>query len=125
MTNAEANQWLLDNPHLVTQSTKMDKETAHNFFAAYNALSPVKKGVTTCGRCIHNMRQFLQAKLKELENMKKFDVYRTAKGNLSFQKRGESIMTIRSTTGEAAKEALAQLKVIEKRTQKKIDSKDV
>ena len=58
--------------------------------------------------------------------MKTYNVYRTAKGNLSLKpnKQG-SIFTIHATTDEGAKEALNQLKTFESRTDKKIDDSNV
>lgn len=53
--------------------------------------------------------------------MRTYNVYRTAKGNLSFKKREEPVFSIRCSSDLGAEEALTQLKAFEKRTNKKIE----
>ena len=110
MNEQEAYQWLLYNENLIKNSTKFTDTIQKEFFEVYNLLSPTKKSVTSCGRCVHNMRVYLQAQLKTTKNMTQYSVYRTAKGNLSFKPQGESVFTIRSNSRVGADEALAQLK---------------
>ncbi len=114
MTEQQTFQWLLDNENLIVNSTQMDREFQQQFFAAYNMLSPVKKTQTSCGRCIHNMRVYLQDQIKQIKVMTEYKVYRTVKGNLSFKERGEVEYTIRCNSKLGADEALALIKKSEK-----------
>ena len=114
MTEQQTFQWLLDNENLIVNSTQMDREFQQQFFAAYNKISPVKKTQTSCGRCIHNMRVYLQDQIKQIKVMTEYKVYRTVKGNLSFKERGEVEYTIRCNSKLGADEALALIKKSEK-----------
>lgn len=122
MNKQLAYQWLLQNQPLINHSIRFTPGQIDQFFAAYNSITGENKTKTTCGRCIINMKRRFQTETKKLELMKKYDVYRTAKGNLSLKpnKQG-SIFTIHASTDEGAKEALQSLKMIESRTDKKID----
>lgn len=115
MTEQQAHQWLMDNELLIKNVTQFTKEQQTKFFEAYNALHPIPKTQTSCGRCIHNMRVYLQDQIKQLHKMKKYEVYRTDKGNLSFKQNGDCIFVIRCSTDSGAKEALLMLKKAEKR----------
>ena len=114
MTEQQTFQWLLDNENLIVNSTQMDREFQQQFFAAYNIISPVKKTQTSCGRCIHNMRVYLQDQIKQIKVMTEYRVYRTVKGNLSFKEQGEVEYTIRCNSKLGADEALALIKKSEK-----------
>lgn len=114
MTEQQTFQWLLDNENLIVNSTQMDREFQQQFFAAYNIISPVKKTQTSCGRCIHNMRVYLQDQIKQIKVMTEYKVYRTVKGNLSFKEQGEVEYTIRCNSKLGADEALALIKKSEK-----------
>lgn len=114
MTEQQTFQWLLDNENLIVNSTQMDREFQQQFFAAYNMISPVKKTQTSCGRCIHNMRVYLQDQIKQIKVMTEYKVYRTTKGNLSFKEQGEVEYTIRCNSKLGAEEALALIKKSEK-----------
>ena len=52
--------------------------------------------------------------------MKIYNVYRTAKGNLTFKKNGESIYTVRATTRNGAEHMLTMLKRAEKRLEEDV-----
>jgi bacterioferritin-associated ferredoxin len=121
MTEQEAYAWLEANEYLVMNATKMEPQQFKEFFEVYNTLSPVKKQQTSCARCIHNMRVYLQAHIKQINNMQQYLVYRTAKGTLTFKPNGDSIFTIKCNSKLAADEALAQLKAFEKRENKLIN----
>mgnify|MGYP003647519857 CR=1 FL=1 len=56
--------------------------------------------------------------------MRKYNVYRTDKGNLSFKENGGHVYVIRCTSDLGAEEALRMLKATEKRTNKKIEDYD-
>lgn len=114
MTEQQTYQWLLDNENLIVNSTQMDREFQQQFFAAYNMLSPIKKTQTRCGRCVHQMRVYLQDQIKQIKTMTEYKVYRTEKGNLSFKVNGEVEYTIRCNSKLGANEALALLKKAEK-----------
>ena len=51
--------------------------------------------------------------------MKKYLVYRTAKGNLTYFKHGEPVYTVRCSTDAAAQEAIIMLKRAEKQNKKR------
>ena len=53
--------------------------------------------------------------------MRKYNVYRTDKGNLSWKLNGDCIYVIRCSSDLGADEMLRQLKEYEKRTNKKIE----
>lgn len=122
MTEQQAYQWLLDNENIIVNSTRMDREVQQQFFEAYNTLSPVKKTQTSCGRCIYQMRVYLQDQIKQIKTMTEYKVYRTAKGNLSFKANGEVEYTIRCNSKLAADEALAVLKKSEKQIKEQDDN---
>ena len=116
-----AQQWLLDNQLIVTGNISF-RNQINEFFAAYNSITGENKTTTTCGRCIMNMKARLRTELNKINNMNKYPVYRTAKGNLSFKEQGEGIIfIIRSNSQHGADEALLQLKNFEKRESKKIN----
>lgn len=119
MTRQEAYQWLLANEGLITNVTKMERDQQYSFFAAYNALSSTKKTQTSCARCIHSMRVYLQSQIKTIKIMDQYPVYRTPKGQLTFTKYDESIFIIRATTKEVAKQTLQEMKALEKAQLKK------
>ena len=114
MTEQQAISWLLENRLLVEGNVSF-RDQIKEFFEVYNTITGEKKSVTSCGRCISNMKLRLKAELKRIELMNKYPVYRTAKGNLSFKEQGEVVYTIRCNSQLGADEALAQLKAIEKR----------
>ena len=121
-----AYKWLLQNQPLINHSIRFTPGQIDEFFAAYNSITGEKKTKTACGRCIMNMKHRLKTETKKLELMKQYNVYRTAKGNLSLKpnKQG-SIFIIHASTDQGAKEALNQLKTFESREDKKIDDNNV
>ncbi len=116
-----ARQWLQDYEYLYQQPTSLGVQR-DNFFKNYTILTGVLKKPTSCGRCVSGMR--LQFKdLKKLQDtMKKYQVYRTNAGNLSFKKNGEPIFTIHTNSELEAKSGLQSLKDFEKREAIKIET---
>lgn len=116
-----AQQWLLDNQVIVTGNISF-RDKVDEFFDVYNSITGEQKKKTSCGRCISSMKRRLHAELIRINDMTKYPIYRTDKGNLSFKEQGEGpIFIIRSTTKEGAEAAMRQLKAYEKRESKNID----
>ena len=116
-----AQQWLLDNQVIITGNIAF-RDKVDEFFEVYNAITGEGKKKTNCGRCISNMKRRLHAELIRINDMTKYPIYRTEKGNLSFKEQGEGpIFIVRSNTKEGAEAAMRQLKAYEKRESKKID----
>lgn len=109
-TREEALQWLHENKYLLTTSVKFEPGQLQTFFTAYNLITGESKGLTGCGRCILNMKHRLSAELKKQPDMKKYPVYKTAKGTLTFQVKGEPVCYVHASGDADAKAALTQLK---------------
>lgn len=114
--------WLLEN-RIVAEGNITFRDRIKEFFDVYNTLTDQNKEITTCGRCINNMKTRLRVELKHIDKMTKYKVYRTDKGNLSFKENGESIFTVHASTKLMADEALRNLKSLEKRENIKIEDK--
>jgi len=111
MTREEAFQWIEDNRRLIDTSQKFDPQTLQTFFLAYNLITGEKKGLTSCGNCILNMKRRLQAELKNYSlNMKKYPVYKTQKGTLTFKENSNLVMWIHASSDSLAKAQLEQIK---------------
>ena len=115
-------KWVLENQMLINNSIKFTTGQLDEFFKAYNSITGENKGRTNCGRCLLSMKRRLQTETNKINLMKQFQVYRTAKGNLTLTPNKEgSIFTIHASTEAGAKEALISLKKLENRENKKID----
>lgn len=109
-TREEALQWMEENKYLLTTSIKFGPGQLQTFFDAYNLITGEAKGLTGCGRCILNMKHRLSAELKKEPDMKKYPVYKTAKGTPTLKPTGEPIAFISANTDADAKAALAEYK---------------
>lgn len=115
-------KWLLEN-RLVVEGNISFRDRVKEFFNAYNVITGDYKKVTNCARCISNMKARLKTELYKIDNMTKYPIYRTEKGNLSFKEQGDTkpVFIIRSSSKEGAELAMRQLKAYEKRESKQID----
>lgn len=110
MTVEEAFAWVENHKHYLNSSQMWRGDDLKLFTSAYNAIMNENKKVTGCGRCIHNMKQALSYQLnKRLQDMRKFPVYKTTKGNFSFKANGPAVMWIHALNETAAKEQLKAL----------------
>jgi len=109
-TREQALGWLAENKYLLTSSIKFTPQQIRDFFAAYNLITGENKAVVGCGRCILNMKHRLLTESKKAGDLKKYPVYTTAKGTLTFKVTGQPVAFIHAGTDEAAKEQLTQLK---------------
>ena len=120
MNKQVAINWLLANRVFVDGNVSF-RDKVYEFFNAYNAVTGENKQITSCGRCISNMKARLRNELIKIDTMKKYPIYRTSKGNLSFKENGDAIFTVHASTKLAADEALRNLKALEKRENIKIE----
>jgi hypothetical protein len=109
-TKEQAFEWLEQNKYILTTSIKFTPQQIKDFFSAYNLITGENKPVVGCGRCILNMKHRLLAELKKTVDMKKYPVYKTAKGTLTFKVYGEPLLYIRAATDTQAKAHLEILK---------------
>ena len=55
----EDKEWLDQYPHILG-NTSLTREQLINLFAIYNRLTGERKGVTSCGRCITNIKKTIK-----------------------------------------------------------------
>ena len=107
-------EWLYEHEYLYMKPNALG-EHRDRFFEVYSILFKENKRPTGCGRCLSQMRAKMRALKNNYDNMQKFTVYRTEKGNLSFKETAEVAYTIHAKNKTQANEALKQLKKDDKR----------
>ena len=62
-------QWLTDNYYLLG-NVRMTPEQVQRIFAIYNAVTGENKPITSCGRCVHSVKQRLKVEYEIIQSLR-------------------------------------------------------
>ncbi len=67
--NPEDFDWLGANFKLLG-NVRMSREEVHRLFDIYNAITKENKPITSCGRCVHAVKQRLRVEYEIIQNIR-------------------------------------------------------
>lgn len=61
-------EWLSERPHLLG-NVRLSQQDAKRLFDIYNDITGENKPITSCGRCVHSVKQRLKVEYEIISNL--------------------------------------------------------